>query len=361
MNIQPLNLKIPQPIFRYQGNTIYQPQHKDTNLSPLTKDTVSFGIGEKHLDKGAKSVTHDLAMRVVDEAQDDAQDLKYILKKILSPYVASAQNPDKPILSGDRGIHVRVKSADSLRDKLTSRSITTLYGAKNVGDIIGGRIVLRSASSKDVDSILKAIAKAHTQGALNIYEIEKWIPKAGKMYAQTRDLGYGTSKGLAELENATGLVSSVAPQESGYPAIHIGIKTKNGFKAEIQIMGVDVEDLKEVEDLCYKIRCGKPIPTIYKSMEKILQPAFEELETKKLEGHYMDYVNDSYLNAFNYPVQNFNTRKKAPFLPIPYFLPQVLDFTNIAREMEKCKYEASVIEQSTNKTNKTNKKAPKGK
>ncbi len=72
----------------------------------------------------------------------------------------------------------------------------------------------------------------------------------------------------------------------------------------------------------------------------------------------MDYVNDSYLNAFNYPVQNFKTRKKAPFLPIPYFLPQALDFTNIAREMEKCKHEASIIQQSISKTNK---KAPKGK
>lgn len=334
MNIQPIS-KIYIPHINVNNNTYSNKKY--SNLSPLSVDTVSFGVGEKHLVKGAKSITYDLAMQVVEEAKPDAQDLKFNLKKILSPFIASAKNPNAPIMPGERGIHVRVKSENSLRDKLTSRNITTMYGAKNVGDAIGGRIVLRSAAPKDVDNVIKAMAKGHKQGIFNIYEIEKWTPKVGKIYTDTRDLGYGTSKGLAELEDATGLKSKVGPQDSGYPAIHVGIKTKKGFKAEIQIMGVDVEELKDIEDLGYKIRCGKPIPDKYNPMNKTLLPAFEEIEAKGLEQDYMNYVNDAYLYALNFPAQKFNTRKKAPFIKIPYYLPQELDFTEMAKEMEKCR------------------------
>ncbi len=343
MNIQSITPKFYANFNNNKLNNTNQKNNSYPSLSPLKADTVSFGVGEKILPEGAKSVPFDLVKRVVQEAQADAQELTFILKKYLSKYVATSKNPEAPIIEGKRGIHVRVKTENSLRDKLTAREITTMYGAKNVGDVIGGRIVLRNSSPKEVDKILKAISDAHKQGALNIYEIEKWIPKAGKIYADTRDLGYGSSKGLAELEKATGLKSSVAPQDSGYPAIHIGIKTKNGFKAEIQIMGVDVEDLKEIEDLGYKIRCGKPIPTLYNPMRSSLYPAFKVLEENKLEDHYMDYVNDSYLFALNYPIQKYNSRKKAPFLQIPYFLPKELDFTNMAEEMEKCRRSASEI------------------
>ena len=313
-------------------------------MSPLKADTVSFGVGEKKLPQGAKAVTYDLARQVVEDAKPDAQQLNYILRKTLSRYVASAKNPNGPICAGGRGLHVRVKTEDSLRDKLTKRGIKTMYGARNVGDLIGGRIVLRDSSPRHVDAILKALAKAHTQGIINICEIEKWTPRAGKMYKNDRDLGYGTSKGLLELENATGLISSVGPQDSGYPAIHIGIRTKNGFKAEIQIMGVDVEDLKDIEDLGYKIRCGTPIPPIYNPMKEELAAAFEEIDKNGLGTHYMDYVNDSYLNAFNAPPQKYNSRKKAPLLKIPYFLPQELDFTNMLQSMERCKRKAALAE-----------------
>jgi hypothetical protein len=172
------------------------------------------------------------------------------------------------------------------------------------------------------------------------------------MYIDSRDLGYGSSKGLAELENATGLISSVAPQDSGYPAIHLGIKTKNGFKAEIQIMGIDVEDLKEVEDLGYKIRCGTPVRTLYKPVEAKLLPAFRELEASNREEDYMKYINDSYLFAFNAPAQKFNSKKKTPFLKIPYYLPQELDFANIAKEMEKCRLNANTMRKEVAKNTK---------
>lgn len=321
---------------RTQCNSLPQQNSDSPKLHILSADTVSFGIGEKKLSKTARTISVDLAKKVVSEAEEDAKEIRFVLNKYLKPFVASQKNPNAPICPGERGISVRIKTEDSLRQKVTPRGIKTKWGVKNVGDVIGARIVLRDGSQHAVDKILFAIADAIKQGALRITEIEKFNPKQGRIAVKDiGELGYGSIKGRKALEEASGIISRVGPQPSGYPAIHITIKTKNGYKAEIQIMDVDVEDLKHVEDLGYKIRCGKGVCEKYKKIEKDILPAFEELEEKGLEDAYLDYVSDSYLTAFSTPAQKFNAKRKTKFLQIPYYLPQKLDFNYIAQKMQE--------------------------
>ena len=319
-----------------QTNPIPQQETCQLKLSPLRVDTVSFGVGEKKLSKTARTISVDLAKKVVSEAEEDAKELRFVLNKYLKPLVAGQKNPNGAICSGERGISVRIKTEDSLRQKVTPRGIKTKWGVKNVGDVIGARLVLRDGSPQAVDKVLFALAEAAKHGAIRITEIEKFNPKQGKIAVKDiEELGYGSAKGRKVLEDASGIISRVGPQPSGYPAIHITIKTRNGYKAEIQIMDVDVEDLKHVEDLGYKIRCGKGVSEKYKKIEKDILPAFEELEEKGLEDAYMDYVSDSYLTAFSAPAQKYNARKKNKFLQIPYYLPQKLDFNYIAQKMQE--------------------------
>lgn len=333
-----MNIQLLTPRFNtyYQQNS-YNNSVMNIKLNTLNADTVSFGVGEKKLDsKKPRTINVDLAKKVIEEAREDAQELKFVLHKYLDPLVATAKNPNNPICAGERGIQVRIKSENSLREKVTPRDIRTKFGVKNVGDLIGARIVLRDSNPKAVDKVLIALAEAAKQGALQITEIEKYNPKNGKIPVENiKELGYGTKAGRLALEKAAGIEASVGPKDSGYPAIHITIKTKHGCKAEIQIMGVDVEDLKHVEDLGYKIRCGKGVCEKYEALEPELLPAFEELEEQELEDAYMQYVSDAYLTAFCAPPQKYNTRKKPKFLQIPYYLPADLDFNHIAKRMQE--------------------------
>ncbi|MBP3821038.1 hypothetical protein J6G99_05275 [bacterium] len=307
------------------------------NLSQLSVDTVSFGIGEKQLDKTALTIRNELAKKVVKEAKEDAQELKFILNKFLRPYFSTQKHPNNLIRVTNGEIKTRIKGEDSLRKKVTPRMINTKYGVKNVGDLIGARIVLRDSSAGSVDAVLFSIANAVKQGALRIVEIEKYNPVQGKIPVKNiKKLGYGTNNGLNILENVSGVTSQVGTQKSGYPAIHITVKTKHGYKAEIQIMDENVEDLKHVEDICYKIRCNKGVPSKYKNVEADILPSFNDIKSKGLEDSYMDYVKDSYLTAFRSQAKEFKSKIKPKFLQIPYFLPPKLDFNYIAKKMQEC-------------------------
>ena len=263
MNIQPISFaniinssSLPRYYNKTAGYTVaIQPQ--------LTRDTVSFGEGEKYLDYRTKDVSYQLACRVSSEAAPIEWKLLDTLKDGLKDVVESSARPDNPIAKGNAGIHGVVKSPLSIIQKALAMRLHSQDEIESIGDIIRARVCLRSSTPDDVDLVFKALGKMVKRGAFKVLELEN--------YRLQPNTGYVTQKNLDDFEtvcNACGQYPGIKSKSipNGYTAIHLTVEFM-GRVAEIQIMGTDMEVVKEIEDFYYKLRCNKNFPPKYKEIE----------------------------------------------------------------------------------------------
>ena len=103
-------------------------------------------------------------------------------------------------------------------------------------------------------------------------------------------------------------------------------------------MGHDVEQFKEVEDACYKIRDGKHLDRQYASVEKMLKPLADKDDTILRKG-YSEYTRMAYIVQREKEPKRTIKVQEPEFLHIPdslNYIPPQLDFNNIYNEMKKC-------------------------
>ena len=142
------------------GDAKYQRSRMNHNLAPLAQDTISFtgrapkttsAIQEvldmakkKEIDNEEKSnkISYKLACDINKELEPAKEELMTTLKDGLKDLIATDQNPDNPIAKGYIGLHGRVKSPESLMEKIQPRALRTKKEILQVGDVIGARIVL---------------------------------------------------------------------------------------------------------------------------------------------------------------------------------------------------------------------------
>ena len=301
-------------------------------LNILDRDTVSFSgskKGEKNenknLDSMAGAVSVSTAKRAHNEVDHAGKRIYSTLKKYLKPLVATSSSPNNPICAGEKGIKYRVKDDISICEKTATREIKNKEDIFKMGDVLGFRIVLRENSPKNVEKVLKQLGEAVKCGDLNIIEIENYLLPDGRGYCSTKAL-----EKLASVCNPNELDINLNKKiKSGYPAIHIGIKTKEGYIGEIQIMGKDVEDVKDLDDWFYKILDNKPLKKKYRSAQIKIENAIKSLTPDQMNV-FMQYRRDSFTRAFEEEPREYNTRKKSQFIDIPYFLPRELGYQWVA-------------------------------
>lgn len=313
------------------------------NLAPLEKDTVSFTsnvskTSSKKMDY-ANRPNLAAATKVYQDSEYDFDQFKYTLGQIFDAPViemgaidykgkinrAIDERQNKPIIM----IETRRKTPTSIAEKMASLKLNSADEAKNeMHDIIGARIILSSPSKKDGDQVLETLTNAVKKGKIKILEIKNHSQENPELhYASRGKLG----KLLTACRKKTPMCSyKDEPRDSGYLAIHlITDKLSNGYKAEIQIMGLEVAKFKEVEDLCYKCHSGKALHSKYKSLQK----EFEPLKDKNTMEEYLEYTKRAYAR------ERLKTEHKKgsleEFLPIPKDLkkiPKNLDFNTIANK-----------------------------
>ena len=176
---------------------------------------------------------------------------------------------------------------------------------KYAKDIIGGRIVI--SRNEDVSKILAALKK------VKITSIEHYIPDKDKIPEGTtiQDYAYASDSQLKSLAKEAKCEVVNIKSKSGYMGIHVNIDLSNplysgynskfnGYTGEIQILGRDVEQLKEVEDLCYKL----------KDKKNAIKKVYLDFRT-----HFYRYYNDKTKKNFNdytyalYLAQRLNKNK----------------------------------------------------
>lgn len=347
---------------------------QSSNLTPLTQDCVTFGNKKKKkveevveevveedfskakdLDEEDRSekISYQVGMAINNECQDDVTKLIADLKKGLKNVTESDANPDLPVLRGKLGVHGRPKKAASILQKVPPRKLRQKKEIFKMGDVVGVRIVLKSTTQKDLDLVFKELGKMVASGKLNVLEVEN--------YRLTPRDSYVSQKTLDNFELAchkAGQYPEITskPRESGYTAIHMTVKMPSGKFAEIQIMGRDMEKVKDIEDFFYKKRHNKDFDEKYKPVESLLNRVMgktkKDKQTGKITYEKLDdfqvetldrYIKDSYAHARAIPPRHPKkaTTGKDYFLPIPYSLPKELAFENLQKIKDVCDYKAS--------------------
>ena len=330
---------------------------------PLSRDTVSFTASPKVMQSRKNAITMQLAKKIHEEAVEATKFMEAKLRPYLYDLEATPFAPDNPI----EVICKRAKSATSIVEKAATRGwINKEEIKRGMTDLAGMKIIMRDASRENVDNVINRLITAVTEGGAKIVEIEnkRPIPLYNQYDQISRSYEYASPIALIKLQRAASmflgreirLIEENTP--SNYMAIHILIELPNGITGELQIMGHDVAALKELEDLCYKIKNGKNIDKKYAPIEKALAPLKDE-ENVLLRAEHDKYTREAYLFQRKIEPRAHKSRKKEKFMTAPPTLPKELDFNNIYIQKQACDAAAAKAAKEAAETAKSGKTAKK--
>ncbi len=283
--------------------------------------------------------------------------LNTIVKELEENKKLITYNSDMPKKEAMREILSHLQSItknDHCDDKGSYIDTQTIEGIRHyVNDAVGARIVLNDSSKNTVLKVIGALKKASANGDLNITSIENIVPELSK-----KDLAYYEYTSETPIKSLAERTNSQYKQKkstSGYMAIHINLdlthdelinakgKNKkernkfNGFQGEIQIIDANIESLKDIEDLCYKLKDNKNPPlkkyVIFKKYFNLFY------KTPKIKEAFDNYTFDLYLNQRKKSLDN--NKKSKTFATIEELgykklLPEALDFNNLKEIKEVC-------------------------
>lgn len=318
------------------------------NLAPLKQDTVSFGATKKDCEDSDRKL-YGVNLTTAKNIHNDAKDSEKYLKNQLSRVLGNLVRPESGTGSQSRPIKeikYRIKRPKSIQDKSISRRWNNTQEIKeNMTDIVGARVVMADASTKNVDKVIERITDAVKSNTLRILEIENYrqdpdIDDNGNI---VKTFDYASPKALKGLKDAcTKMGYPVKKKDedllSGYMAIHLLVQLPNGYIGEIQIMGSDVEHFKEVEDICFKVKNNKSVDPIYNPVKKMLQP-LKDKDDIYLQTAYDEYTRRSYRYQREIEPNKSKNPKAPEFLHIPDdldYIPEKFDFNYIYEKMQQC-------------------------
>ncbi len=227
------------------------------------------------------------------------------------------------------------------------QSTESAEGIKSyANDIVGARIVLREPDPNYTKKVFSALKAAVEAGKLKITSIENNIPDPDKLPEgdSVSDYIYAHDYTLQALRRVSGSELKTNKSKSGYMAVHINVdfsdcdfaknKRYSGYKGEIQILGREVEKLKEIEDLCYKLKDNK---NAIKSEYKPFKTHFEKYYTGDTKDVFDDYTYKMYLAQRRKPKSPKRKDFPSPAqLGFKDKLPEQLDFNQLAKIKAEC-------------------------
>ena len=334
-NISFLNFKSQSQQINKKNDSVIKFVSKP-NLAPLAHDTVSFsgnfqydGYSDEFLNRNhdwRKVLKCKEACKAVSE---DAKPTNNYLRDTLKQYFEEEVYDEKTNPKGRiEAIRARVKSADSVEEKIASKiesAFASDYGdikekiftvrsekeiKQNIKDISGARIVVREDVDGAMDDVVKKLCKMIEDENLIIGEIENHLsPEEGAP-------SYFTEEQLKKIETIVNRVRVMnvcepiryksQPQKTGYMALHLALDTRyapklrkhQGYWSELQILGSDVELLKDIEDFCYKLKKGMGVKShdiAYTPFERLFLDAYTDTENyPNVQKAFQEYTIRAY-------------------------------------------------------------------
>ncbi len=226
---------------------------------------------------------------------------------------------------------------------------STIAGVKHyANDIVGARIILSDCSPQNTNLLFEALAQAAMDKKLKIISIENNLPDPDKL-PETKtvdDYTYASDASLKKLAEISGAEYTVNKSKSGYLSVHINVNLSEdllggyggifkGYTGEIQILGADVEKLKDVEDLCYKFKDDKnSVNEVYKPFKEV----FKKYYTGETRSYFDDYTYALYLHQRDIEpgTANYTGFPSPARLGFKDKIPPELDFNNLAEIKRRC-------------------------
>lgn len=278
--------------------------------SPLLNDTVSFGCTKQTLKKmGSRKDTISAALAKKIRAQKEPshkrkkQLLFDSLKNLISQECISFYN--------------RIKGENSIREKSATRGWQTLEQVLDHMDDISGFCVILN-TSKSFNETIKQLRQLLKTRIIRITEAE--YHRREPKYKNSRVIASYDSLKPIELQNLKNDINRIqnpttqiwkdVDSRSGYSGLHLILQTKDGEKSELQIMTLNMERVKRVENILYKIRNGKTIDKTYEVVEKFLEPLRplsefadekEQAAHKNLQFAMTKYIQEAYTKTLSRP------------------------------------------------------------
>lgn len=317
-----------------------QPTRVYPNLQPLKQDTVSFkALAQNKIisdeDKGNYAFVGPIVRKIMSEAQPEAEVFERTLRDIFSTCCEiNGYTPKNSI----GHLKFNRKSERSLREKFASNGILSDTVAKDtIRDIIRARIVIDDTQNPQAGKIIcDRLTKAVNEKKVNIVTIKNYY-EMDKKYNMGEDMQYIPLPSLLKLDKAVtdscgiSALKSGQTRDNGYNAVHIIFKLGNGFYGELQIMGKNVEKMKEIEDILYKIKGNKFVDAKY---EDIKNTYLREIDSKpKKENALDEYTRLAYNAERLKELGKYTGRERTEFLPLPGHLklPEIFDYNNLAK------------------------------
>ena|GEM_PF-6767264 len=261
---------------------------------------------------------------------------KSLLELLLEDLMVDESNPDRPIGS----LIVERKSRNSIREKILSKQIKSKKEAiAEIDDLVRARIILNTGTSDEGDAVVTKLIEAVKAGKLKVAEIINYRPND---FQERRKYEYVKTLKVNELATAAQdswqtPILRAEEKETGYLAMHIIFLLKSGHKAELQIMGADVAKLKEVEDVCYKIKCNKNVDPAFSRLVK----AMKKLKSNpRLMAKYNLYTKEAYRHERLKHLGKKSKGDDTGFLKLADSdvardsgIPEILDFNEVAKRV----------------------------
>lgn len=305
--------------------------------SPLREDTVSFGAAKPKKPQNIKTFTEKTIARTYKKAGDlkdginniQAIQLRLMHYNVFAKYerlfkTKSARYLSTPEKKGLATLKTRLKREFSIIQKTASLGIGGESNediAKQITDIPGYTYIIEDP--KGYAAVIKDLSDMVKHGEINPTAAKYHkLPdeyKKGKLINSFDSLNPATSARLRKtiLDVKDVDLWTICPSKSGYSGLHIIIKSPDGKFSEIQVKVRSVADLKEVEDLYYKITNGKELSPEQAPLDgvlRLLKPVNPEKLTeseKALQKALTKYSIEAYTLALEHPYE-----ENAPFLRV---------------------------------------------
>ncbi|MBQ9245818.1 hypothetical protein IJ182_06085 [bacterium] len=236
----------------------------------------------------------------------------------------------------------------------------TVEGIKHyANDICQSRIILKYPDKQYTQQVLNAIEQAAKDNAIKIKSVENNLPSPDRLSdgEDITDYEYVDEVALRKFSKSVGAEYIRNTSKSGYMGIHINLDLSkpqfnsayNNFSGEIQIIGQDVMELKEVEDLCYKIKDNKNIAN---RGYLTFQDYFTSFYNEDCKQAFDDYTYSLYMYQRKLP-PTFESYKSFPTIEELGFegkVPEQLDYNKLKVIKESCD---KTIERKTEIENKS--------
>lgn len=181
-----------------------------------------------------------------------------------------------------------------LRDRTDVKALSQIEKAKQlVDDGIGARLTLKPSTGNDLNRLYHALLSEIESGTVRVDKISNYQVSGAAPY-----LSESQVVSIAEsVRKMTGKAPEVisgrnAEKISGYTGLHLDLVYPNGTQVELQIRGVRVSHLAEIEHKVYDIRQGKALekldPAMVRTVEKLSTNQYSDL---------MSYIRECYLYA----------------------------------------------------------------